>query len=80
MLGQAAILAALLAVPAIARIAAFGSLAIVVAALPIVLFLTAVGASYDPEPGTVALLICLAAAWGIGVVAGLRPGARRMAP
>jgi hypothetical protein len=79
-LGQAAILALLLAVPPIARIATFGSLAILLAALPVVLFLTAAGATYDPEPGAAALLALLAIAWLVGVVIGLRRPSRTMPP
>jgi molecular chaperone DnaJ len=57
LVAQVATLAALVAVPPLARLATLGSLAIVIAALPIVAFLTAVGATYDPEPGTAALLV-----------------------
>jgi hypothetical protein len=71
LLAQVAVLAVLLLVPAIARVAAFGGLAILVAALPIVAFLTAAGATYDPAPGTAALLWLLTAAWGVGVLVGL---------
>jgi hypothetical protein len=78
LLAQAVVLALLLAVPPIARIAAFGGLAVLLAALPIVLFLTAVGATYDPEPGTSALLTLLAIAWAAGVITGVRPPSRRM--
>jgi hypothetical protein len=69
----------LLAVP-LARIGTFGSLAILLAALPIVALLVAAGATYDPEAGTAALLTMLAIAWVVGVVVGWRGSSRRMPP
>jgi hypothetical protein len=77
---QVVVLALLLLIPQLARIAAFGSLAVLLAALPIVAFLTAAGATYDPEPGTAALLALLSVAWGIGVVIGLPFRSRTMPP
>jgi hypothetical protein len=77
LLAQVAILVGLFVIAPVARIAAFGTLAILIAALPVVAFLTAAGATYDPEPGAAALLTLLGLAWSIGVIVGL-PWARRM--
>jgi hypothetical protein len=79
-LAQVAILAVLLLVTPLARVAAFGSMAILLAALPVVAFLTATGATYAPEPGAAALLMLLGGAWAVGIALGSRRRSRRMAP
>jgi hypothetical protein len=79
-IAQVGILAVLLLVTPLARVAAFGSMAILLAALPVVAFLTATGATYAPEPGAAALLMLLAGAWAVGIALGSRRRSRRMAP
>jgi hypothetical protein len=77
LVAQLVIVAVLLVLTPVARVATFGSLAVLLAALPVVAFLTAVGATYDPELGSASLLAILSVAWGIGVIVGL-PRPRRM--
>jgi hypothetical protein len=73
-LAQAAILGALLAAPPLARILAGGTLAVLVALVPITGVLVAMGAAYDPGGGP-ALAILLVLAWlaGVAVAAFVRP-------
>jgi hypothetical protein len=71
LLAQVGILGGLAVLTPLARVAAFGSLAVLLAALPVVAFLTAAGATYDPEPGSAALLTLLGLAWAAGIVVGI---------
>ena len=64
---QGVIILALLALPAIARILAGGTIAVLVLAFPVAAVLSASGASYDRTYGPAALLAVLAIAWGLGV-------------
>ncbi|HEX4898302.1 MAG TPA: hypothetical protein VFV53_08100 [Candidatus Limnocylindrales bacterium] len=64
---QAAILLALLALPAIARIFAGGTLAVAVLAFPVAAALSASGANYDRTYGPAALIAVLAVVWALGV-------------
>ena len=64
---QAAILLALLALPAVARILAGGTVAVAVLAFPVAAALSASGASYDRTHGPAALIAVLAVVWALGV-------------
>lgn len=64
---QGAIILALLAVPAAARVLAGGTAAVVVLALPVAAVLSAWGASYDRTRGPAALIAVLAVAWAAGI-------------
>jgi hypothetical protein len=64
---QAAILLALLALPAIARVLAGGTVAVALLALPVAAALSASGASYDRTYGPAALIAVLAVVWALGV-------------
>ncbi|MEW5992445.1 MAG: DnaJ domain-containing protein [Chloroflexota bacterium] len=66
---QAAILLALLALPAIARVLAGGSVAVAILAFPVAAALSASGATYDRTYGPAALSAVLAVVWAGGVVA-----------
>jgi hypothetical protein len=75
-LAQAGILGVLLLFPPLARLLAGGTIAIVLAILPVTGFLLAVGASGTPQAGS-ALLVLLGGAWLFGVVWSLMIGRRR---
>jgi Meckel syndrome type 1 protein len=64
---QAAILLALLALPAVARVLAGGTVAVAVLAFPVAAALSASGASYDRTYGPAALIAVLAVVWVVGV-------------
>ena len=65
---QFVIVAALLLVPAAARVLVGGTIAVVVLAFPVTAALAAGGATYDPVHGPPALITILALAWVLGVV------------
>lgn len=65
-LAQAAILGLLLLLPPIARVLAGGAVAVLIALLPITVFLLAIGGGAAPQAGGV-LAVLLAAAWLIGI-------------
>jgi hypothetical protein len=77
-LGQVLLLGVLLLVPPLSRLLAMGTLAVLIALVPITSLLVAVGANFDPRGGPV-LAILLVAAWLVGVAYGIasraRPGA-----
>ena len=64
---QAAILLVLLALPAIARVLAGGTVAVVLLAFPVAAALSASGATYDRTYGPAALIAVLAVVWVLGV-------------
>jgi hypothetical protein len=66
-LAQAAIIAVLLALPLLAGIAVVGSLAVLAAAIPSAVVLSAVGGSRSPAAAGGVLLALLALAWLVGV-------------
>ena len=68
-IAQGAIVLALLAAPAIARVLAGGTAAVAILAFPVAAILSAGGASYDRAYGPAALIAVLAVAWAVGVVA-----------
>ena len=79
-LAQAVILGLLLLLPPLTRILATGTIAVLVALLPITAFLVSVGASGAPEAAPV-LTVFLGMAWIVGIGLGLamrvrRPGMR----
>jgi hypothetical protein len=69
---QAAILAGLIAVPAIARVLVGGTFAVALLAVPVAAAQTAGGATYDRTHGPASLIAILALAWAAGVGAMLR--------
>ncbi len=79
-IAQAAILLALLAVPAVARILVLGTVAVLVAAFPVAAVLSASGATYDRVYGPTSLIGILAFAWLGGVLVGVIRRARRSRP
>jgi hypothetical protein len=64
---QVVIVLALLAAPAIARVLAGGTAAVVLLAFPVAAVLSAGGANYDRTYGPAALIAVLAVAWAAGV-------------
>ncbi|MEZ0240735.1 MAG: hypothetical protein ACAH65_08060, partial [Chloroflexota bacterium] len=77
-LGQVLLLGVLLLVPPLSRLLAMGTLAVLIALVPITGLLVAFGAGFDPRGGPV-LAALLMAAWLVGVAYGIasraRPGA-----
>ncbi|MEO7665200.1 MAG: hypothetical protein ABIV26_08735 [Candidatus Limnocylindrales bacterium] len=66
---QAAIILGLLAIPALSRLLAGGTVAVAILAFPAAAALSASGATYDRRYGPAALIAVLAVAWLAGVVA-----------
>lgn len=66
---QVAIFFVLLALPAVARILAGGTVAVVLLAFPVAAALSASGATYDRTYGPAALIAVLAVVWVVGVAA-----------
>ncbi len=67
-IGQLAIIALLLLVPSFASVAAVGTVAVLAAAIPVAVVLSAVGGTRRPDAAAGVLLVLLAAAWVGGVV------------
>ncbi len=76
---QLAVIAGFLLVPPLARLAAFGTYAIVIVVTPLTLFL-ATGGGYDPELTARLLFVGLAIAWVAGVAIGIARRRWRSAP
>jgi hypothetical protein len=80
-LAQLAIIALLLALPAVAAASAFGTLAALAAAVPTAVFLSATGGSREPEAAAAILAAVLALAYVAGVVVAIvRRGRWRRVP
>jgi hypothetical protein len=80
-LAQLAIIALLLALPAVAAASAFGTLAALAAAVPTAVFLSATGGSREPEAAAAILAAVLAVAYVAGVVVAIvRRGRWRRVP
>jgi hypothetical protein len=69
-LGQVLLLGLLLLVPPLSRTLAMGTLAVIIALVPITAVLVAFGGGFDPRGGPV-LATLLAVAWLVGVVYGI---------
>lgn len=69
-LAQAVVLGLLLLLPPVARLLAFGTVAVLVGLVPITAFLLALGASGAPQAGA-ALAVLVAAIWAVGVALAL---------
>lgn len=65
---QLAVVAVLLALPRLARVAAAGSIGLLAASIPVAVFLSAIGGARDPATASILLVALLAAAWLVGVV------------
>jgi hypothetical protein len=76
-LAQAVVLGLLLLLPPVARVLAFGTVAILVGLVPITAFLLAVGASGAPQAGP-ALAVLLATSWVVGVALAIAMRVRRL--
>jgi hypothetical protein len=69
-LGQVLLLGVLLLVPPLSRVLAMGTLAVIIALVPITAVLVAIGGGFDPRGGPV-LANLLVVAWLVGVVYGI---------
>lgn len=78
-LAQAGILGLLLLLPPLARLLAGGSVAILLALVPVTAFLLVVGGAGEPEAGF-ALAFLLGVAWILGVVGAIVAARRRSVP
>jgi len=78
-LAQAGILGLLLLLPALARLLAGGTVATLLALVPVTAFLLVVGGAGEPEAGF-ALAFLLAIAWILGVAASIVAPSRRRVP
>jgi hypothetical protein len=78
-LAQAAILGILLLLPALSRILAVGTLALLLVLLPLAGFFVAFGGAGQSE-GAVALVVLLSLAWAAGVVLAVTTAWRARAP
>ena len=78
-LAQAGILGLLLLLPALARLFAGGTVAVLLALVPVTAFLLVVGGAGEPEAGF-ALAFLLALAWVLGVTASVVAARRRGVP
>ena len=78
-LAQAGILGLLLLLPPFARLLAGGTVAVLLALVPVTAFLLVVGGAGEPEAG-VALAFLLAIAWLLGVAGSIVAARRRGVP
>ena len=78
-LAQAAILGLLLLLPALARLLAGGTVAVLLALVPVTAFLLVVGGAGEPEAGF-ALAFLLGVAWILGVAGSVVSARRRSVP
>lgn len=78
-LAQAAILGLLLLLPALARLLAGGTVAVLLALVPVTAFLLVVGGAGEPEAGF-ALAFLLGVAWILGVAGSVVSARRRTVP
>jgi hypothetical protein len=78
--GHGAVVLLLALLPRLAAIATLGTVAMLAAALPAAAALSAFGGARDPEGATPVFVVVLAAAWAVGIAAGVLRWSRASRP